>query len=114
MSESNIGAGKKRNVRDNLFILYSVVNSVLKDNSDCIDIQLYDIHKCFDSLWIDDVFNDLFDILPPGQRNDKISLLYNSCKTNLVAVKTPGGLSERVNMPGIIQQGGGLGVATSF
>ena len=38
MSESNIGAGKKRNVRDNLFILYSVVNSVLKDNRDCIDI----------------------------------------------------------------------------
>ena len=106
MSESNIGARKKRNIRDHLFILYSVINSVLKDNTDCIDIQLYDIQKCFDSLWIDDVFNDLYDILPVSQRNDKISLLYNSCKTNLVSVKTPGGLSERVDMPCIIQQGG--------
>ena len=106
MSESNIGARKKRNIRDHLFIIYSVINSVIKDNMDCIDIQLYDIQKCFDSLWLDDVFNDLYDILPPSKRNDKISLLYNSCKTNLVAVKTPGGLSDRVNMPGIIQQGG--------
>ena len=69
MSESNIGARKKRNIRDHLFILYSVINSVLKDNTDCIDIQLYDIQKCFDSLWIDDVFNDLYDILPVSQRN---------------------------------------------
>ena len=106
MSESNIGARKKRNIRDHLFIIYSIINSVIKDNGDCIDIQLYDIQKCFDSLWIDDVFNDLYDILPPSKRNDKVSLLYNSCRTNLVAVRTPGGLSERVDMPGIIQQGG--------
>ena len=106
MSDSNIGARKKRNIKDHLFVLYSIINSVLKGDDECIDIQAYDIQKCFDSLWMDDCFNDIFDTLPECKRNDKISLLYNSNISNLVAVKTPAGLSERVDMPCIIQQGG--------
>ena len=106
MSDSNIGARKKRNIKDHLFVLYSVINAVLKGEDDCIDIQAYDIQKCFDSLWMDDCFNDIFDILPECKRTEKISLLYYSNISNLVAVKTPAGLSERVDMPSIIQQGG--------
>ena len=106
MSDSNIGARKHKNIRDHLFILYSIINSVVNGNNECIDIQIYDIQKCFDSLWIEDCFNDLYDVLPASRRNNKISLLYKANETNLVAVKTPAGLTDRVNLPYIIQQGG--------
>ena len=97
MSESNIGARMNRNIRDHLFILYAIINSVIKGEEDCIDIQVYDIEKAFDSLWLDECFNDLFDVLPIHRRNNQISLLYNTNKNNLVAVNTTAGLTERIN-----------------
>ena len=106
MSDSNIGARKTKNIRDHLFILYAVINSVVRGSEECIDIQIYDIEKAFDSLWLDDSFNELYDTLPDQQRNDKISLLYKTNLKNMVAVKTPAGLTKRVDMPCIIQQGG--------
>ena len=106
MSDSNIGARKGRNIKDHLFILYAVINSVVRGEEDSIDVQVYDIQKAFDALWLDDCFNDLFDSLPTEKRNDKISLLYETNVRNLIAVNTPAGLTERVDMPKIIQQGG--------
>ena len=60
-------------------------------------------------MWLQDCLNDIFDTLPDENRNDKISLLFESIQTNLVAVKTPAGLTERVNIPNIVQQGGTWG-----
>ena len=106
MSDSNIGARKERNIRDHLFILYAIINSVVRGDQECIDIQVYDVQKAFDALWMDECFNDMYDILPHHKRNNKLTLLHRSNQSNLVAVKTPAGLSDRVNMPSIIQQGG--------
>ena len=50
--------------------------------------------------------NDLFDTLSYEQRDDKIALLFESNSENMVAVKTAVGLTERINMPKIVQQGG--------
>ena len=47
MSDSNNGARKKRNIKDHLFMLYGIINSVLKDNEHCLDIQIYDLIQCF-------------------------------------------------------------------
>ena len=52
---------------------------------------------------------DIVDTLPPNERDDKVALLYEMNKVNLVAVKTPYGLTERVNMPNIVMQGGKWG-----
>ena len=109
MSDSNVGSRKGRNIRDHLLILHGVINSVIRGSDECIDIQIYDLVQAFDSLWLQDCLNDIFDTLPDENRNDKISLLFESSQTNLVAVKTPAGLTERVNIPNIVQQGGTWG-----
>ena len=40
MSDSNIGARTKKNVRNHLFIVYGVITSVLREGRDCVDIQI--------------------------------------------------------------------------
>ena len=50
MSCSNVGARRGRNIRDHLFIIYGIINSVVKGSEPDIDIQIYDLVKAFDSL----------------------------------------------------------------
>ena len=109
MSDCNIGARRKRNIKDHLLIIHGIINSVVRGDEECIDIQIYDIEKAFDALWLEECLNDIFDNLPEKNRNDELSLLYESNKTNMVAVKTALGLTKRVNMPNIVQQGGTWG-----
>ena len=54
MSPSNIGAMKNKNIRNHLFILYGIINSVINGGEKCIDIQIYDVKQCFDALWLED------------------------------------------------------------
>ena len=109
MSDTNIGARKRKNVRNHLFIVYGVINSVLKEGRGCVDIQIYDLVQAFDALWLQDCMNDLYDCLPEQQRDRKLALIYQTNINNLVAVNTPVGQTDRVNMPQIVQQGGGWG-----
>ena len=109
MSDSNIGARRKSNIKDHLLIIYRVINSVIWGGEDSVDKKIYDLEKAFDALWLQDCMNDIFDTLPDHKRNDKISLLYESSKVNMVAVKTAAGLTQRINIPSIVQQGGTWG-----
>ena len=109
MSDSNIGARKRKNVRNHLFIVYGVINSVLKEGRGCVDIQIHDLVQAFDALWLQDCMNDLYDCLPEQQRDRKLALIYQTNINNLLAVNTPVGQTDRVNMPQIVQQGGGWG-----
>ena len=49
MSDSNIGARRERNVRDNLFVTYSVINDALNKKEE-LEIVSYDLSQAFDSL----------------------------------------------------------------
>ena len=109
MSDSNIGARKHKNVRNHLFIVYGIITSVLRGGRGCVDLQIYDLVQAFDSLWIQDCMNDLFDCLPENQRDKKLALIYQTNMNNLVAVNTPVGQTDRIDMPQIVQQGGGWG-----
>ena len=109
MSNSNIGALKNQNVRNHLFIVHGVINSVVKGEAKCIDIQIYDIKQAFDALWLQDCMNDLYDSLPHTGRNDKLCLLYKANSDNQVAVKTPVGQTDRIHVNEIVMQGGDLG-----
>ena len=52
LSDSNVGARKNRNIRDNIFVLNAVTNSVVNGNADAVDVQVFDVEKCFDALWM--------------------------------------------------------------
>ena len=86
LSDCNVGARKGRNHRDNLFVVYGVINSVINGEMDDIDLQLFDVVKCFDKIWLKEAINDLFEA---GLDNDKLVLLYKENQNNSVAVKTP-------------------------
>ena len=109
MSDSNIGARKHRNIKNHLFVVYGIINSVLHEEKSCVDISIYDLEKAFDAMWLEDCLNDLYDTLPTNQQDDKLALVYETNRTNLVAVKTPVGLTERVVIEKIVTQGGTFG-----
>ena len=109
MSDSNIGSRKNRNINDHLLIMHGIVNAVVKGNEECIDIQVFDLEKAFDSLWLEDCMNDMYDSLMEENRNEKLALLYMMNHKNLVGIRTREGLTERINTPDIVQQGGKFG-----
>ena len=109
MSDSNIGARKDKNIKNHLFILYGIINSVLKDKKQCIDIQIYDLVQCFDGLWLDECMNTMYESLPYEQQDDKLELINTSNVNNVVAVNTPVGQRDRVNISKIVTQGGTFG-----
>ena len=90
-------------------ILENTFSPVLKGNDGCMDIQIYDVEKCFNALWLEDCMLDLFDTLPPEARDDKLALVYQTNTENFVAVNTAVGQTERVNMRNIVMQGGKWG-----
>ena len=109
MSYSNIGAKKNKNVRDHLFIVYGIVVSVIRESRQCVDLQIYDLVQAFDSLWLKDCMNDLFDILPRNMQDSKLSLVYELNRLNMVTVNTPCGPTDAFSLYDIVQQGGGWG-----
>ena len=109
MSDSNVGARRGRQVKNHLFIMHGVINSVVNGTEACIDIQFYDLEQAFDSLWLSDCMLDVYDTLPPNNRDEKLALVYKLSEENQVAVSTPHGLTERMSIPEIVQQGGTWG-----
>ena len=102
LSDSNVGARKKRNIRDNLLVMNAITNSVINGNASPIDIQVFDVEKCFDGLWLQECINDLYDT---GLNNDKLPLLFLENKNAKIAVKTSTGISERDSIQNIVMQG---------
>ena len=91
MSDSNIGSRKKRNIKDHLLIIHGVINSVVKGKEEPVNIQIYDLEKAFDALWLEDCLNDVYDNIDAENRNDKISLLYESNRINKLNRSTSNG-----------------------
>ena len=102
LTDSNVGARKNRNIRDNIFVLNAITNSVVNGKEDPVDIQLFDVEKCFDALWLEECINDAFEA---GFKNDKLVLLYKENQTANFAIKTSGGKTNRTTINNIIMQG---------
>ena len=101
MSDSNVGGRKRRNIRDNLFIINGIINYAIKEKIE-IDITLYDIMKCFDAMWYQETMNDMWDV---GVQDDKFALMAKMNEKCSIAIKTPVGMTERFEATEIEMQG---------
>ena len=68
LADSSVGARKSRNIRDNIFVINAITNSVVKGGEKAVDLQIYDVEKYFDSLWLQECINDIYEA---GLQNDK-------------------------------------------
>ena len=57
----------------------AISNSILKGKEDDVDIQIFDIEKCFDALWDQECINDIYEA---GVNNDKLPLLFMAIMVN--------------------------------
>jgi hypothetical protein len=96
------------NVRNHIWVLNGIINDGLSTKKKTpIDIQIFDYRQCFDSLWLSECLNDMYD---SGVRNDKLALLFNINTHVKVAVKTPVGKTRRGSIYNVITQGDVFGV----
>ena len=103
MSDSQVGGRKGKNVRNHLWLLNGVIADVLSTKKKMpIDVQIFDYKQCFDSLWLKECLNDVYE---SGVKDDKLSLLFNINSHVKVAVKTPVGKTERKSIFNVITQG---------
>ena len=101
LSDANVGARKHRNIRDNLFVVNAVLNSVKQGSEDALDRCAYDVDKCFDAFWTYECMNDIYEA---GFKNDKWPLLFKMNQSAQVAVRTPVGMTKRETITNIIMQ----------
>ena len=83
LTDCNVGCRKKRNVRDNLFVINAVTNSSKKVTDNPCDICVYDVRKCFETLSMSECINDLYEY---GLTNDKLCLLFHANKSARIAI----------------------------
>ena len=85
MSDSNVGGRKGRRAQDHIFIINGIIFEHARSNKKKqISVCIYDCEQCFDSMWQDEVTNNLYDA---GVKSDKLSLLQKINKVNIVPVK---------------------------
>ena len=82
MSDCNVGGRRNRSIRDNLFVIYAVINDALGYQNVEVDIQFYDITQCFDSMWYEETMNDMWDSLTI--RDDKFALISEMNRGGLI------------------------------
>ena len=87
MSRFQSGGMKGKSVVDNLFITRGLINHAVYSNKE-LWVTFYDIEKCFDSLWLEDCINSLWDLEVKDYMLYLIHLL--NTKASLT-IKTPMG-----------------------
>ena len=107
MSDAQVGGRKGRSVRNHIWVLNAVICDILSKKSKTpIDLQIFDYKECFDSLWLEECLNDLYN---GGIQDDKFSLLYKMNTHVNVAIRTPVGKSKRGDIRNAIIQGDVIG-----
>ena len=102
MSNSNVGGRRKKNIRNHFFVINGIIIDVLARKDESVDITILDYKQCFDSMWLEESINDLWEA---GIKDDKLTLIAKADETGNVGVKTPFGMTERKNMENIVMQG---------
>ena len=101
MGNFQVGNQKNRNIRDHTLVVQAVINEA-HDSKLEIDIIFTDIKQCFDSIWLEEATNDLYN---SGITSRNINLLYEGNKKTRMCVETSIGRSERVELRRVVMQG---------
>ena len=105
ISKFQNGGMKGKGVVDNLFILRGSINHANYLGKELL-VTFYDIEKCFDSLWLEDCINSLWDL---GVRDDVLCLIYVMNIKATVTIKTPFGDTDPLFLSNFVKQGTVLG-----
>ena len=79
------------------------INAVIQKDDKPVDIELFDILKCFDTLWLKECLNNLYEA---GLDNSNLNLIYEGNKECFLAVNTPAGQTERIQINEIVINAG--------
>ena len=82
----NIGGRKNKGIRNHIFIVSGIINQVVNGKARPIDIQIIDYKQCFDSMWLSESINDLYE---SGIQDDNLAIIAAANVKNFVGVKTP-------------------------
>ena len=63
------------NIKKHLFIIYGIINSDVNEEAKPVEMQIYNIQKCFDAFWLEDSKNDLVDTIAQDKQCDKMAML---------------------------------------
>ena len=103
LTDGSFGSRKTKGCRDNMFIVYSVINSVLSGGYKPVVLEAIDNVKCFDKLWMEAVMNSLYDC---GLTDQTLNILYNESDKASVAVKFGNVVSNnRADVSRVVMQG---------
>ena len=105
MGQFQVGNQSGRNIRDHTLVVHAVIKEA-QEAKENVDIQFTDIKQCFDSIWLDEATNDLYD---SGMKSRNLNILYEgNCKTKML-VETNFGQSQRAELRKVVMQGSVLG-----
>ena len=84
MGQFQVGNQTGRNIRDHALVVHAVVNECRTKKLN-IDLQFFDIKQCFDSIWLQEALNDLYD---SGITSRNLNLLHEGNKSTQMCVET--------------------------
>ena len=92
-----MGARKRKNIRNHNFIRNGIIRHTVTSKSRPVDLAVLDYRQCFDTLSVYVASNDLYNT---GVINDQLNLIHECDSLSKIAVKTPVGLTWRVDVHG--------------
>ena len=103
MSTSQVGGRRNMNVRNHIWVLNGIIQDVLnRKGAEPIDVQILDIEQCFDALWPEECLSDLYQY---GIQDQTINILYDGSLNTELAIRTPGGITEKKTVNKTVMQG---------
>ena len=103
MTDAQIGARRKKSVRNHIFILNSIISDVTGSvNKESVDLNVMDYKQMFDSEDLVTVLNAMYEA---EVTYDMFALMYEANETTYFKIKTPNGVTEIEEMKNKILQG---------
>ena len=103
MTDSQIGAQRKKSVRNHMFVLNSIMSDVLSSKKKTsIDLNIMDYKQMFDSEEAPICLNALYEA---GVKDDIFALICQTNKSATFAIRTPNGITQTTSIYNKIMQG---------